>query len=339
MYNKTKKELINEICSKLNSKGFKDHNPFTGEQDYAFDSSFGRGIRYLPMENLIKMHDCSIDACNSFKEVYQLWGKCGALKFQPYMVDVNDNPSLVLRHNRYLHMFRGYRFQVSATVDGISDCGSGSYRTSFLTEAPYYRKILTNGIISYMLWWAALIDVGFRFDNFVTLFENNRNVIEEFLETSIKYWGGPKNYKWHDIEPYIKIGKGNIDTENRKMYQLKNGNITEAYLAIGNKTIQVETEGSNLVTIAIPYLIENSGYDLTDEVDCEEYECECEYLKNNHYIEILAVMALKLSGIHISFTNYYFLKGRKSKMRPINQPGVIDVVNLNNIYNAVPDEF
>ena len=62
-------------------------------------------------------------------------------------------------------------------------------------------------------------------------------------------------------------------------------------------------------------------------------------LENNHYLEMLAVMALKLAGIHISFMNFYPLKGRMKTMRPINAPGVISVKNLNDIYNCTPDEF
>ena len=339
MYNKTRKELIKEICNRLNSKGFKDFSNFVGVEDFSTSSTFGSSIKYLPMENLIKMYECSIDSCSCFKEAYQLWGRSGILKFQPYMVDTCGNPSLVLRHNRYLHMFRGYRFQVSATVDGITECRSGSYSTTFLTDVPYYRKILTNGLVSYMLWWAALIDVGFCYDNFVTLFNENRNIIEEFLKTSINYWGGPKDFNWSDIEPYIKIEKGNIDTINRNVFQLKNDSTVEAYLAIGSKTIQIETEGSNLVTITIPELSEKSGYDLTDDDAYEDYNYECECLKRHHYVEMFTVMALKLAGIHMSFTNYYFMKNRKSRMRPINKPGVINVATLNDIHNVIPDEF
>ena len=76
-----------------------------------------------------------------------------------------------------------------------------------------------------------------------------------------------------------------------------------------------------------------------DEDDRFDFEVEVEMLENNHYLEMLAVMALKLAGIHISFMNFYPLKGRMKTMRPINAPGVISVMDLNDIYNCTPDEF
>ena len=338
MYNsKTKQELINKIYEKLDTMGVVESGEFF-EEMFNIDKDSTCGLMFMPMESLKKLAECPIDKCTHFRDVYQAWGKYGALKFTPYEVDSKDNPSLILRHNRFLHMFRGYRFQASGTLDGIGDCGSSSYRTNFLTQARYYNHVLYNGLISYMLWWAALIDVGFRFDNFVEAFNKDVTPIEKFLSDSIKYCGGPEGYSWVDVEKYITIGTGNIDTSERKMYQLNDKGLI-AYLAIGKKSIQVETADNFLVTIKVPELNLGTDYDLEDEDDRDDFESEVEILENNHYLEMLAVMALKLAGIHISFMNFYPLKGRMKTMRPINEPGVINVKNLNDIYNCTPDEF
>lgn len=336
--NKTKKELVTEVCERLNKKGFKDYDQFGCYRDFEPDDNLGQGLTYLPLENLIKLHNCSIDDYKEFKEVYQAWGRCGALRFTPYEVDEDDNPSLVLRHDRFLHMFRGYHFQASVTVEGIGDCGSGSYRTNFLVRNSHYQRIMRKGLISYLLWWAALIDVGFRFDNFIEAFNKDKAPIEKFLSDCMQFWGGPSNYKWEDIEPYITIGVGNIDIMSRKMYQLNNDGVV-AYLAIGKKSVQVETADNTLLTIQIPDLNEGANYDLEDEDDITDFEDEVSRLEENHYLEMIAVMALKLAGIHISFINYYALRGRKKAMRPINSPDVINVKSLNDIYGCVPDGF
>ena len=334
---KTKQELINEIYEKLNTAGVVDSREVFDTM-FNTDEDANSGLMFMPIENLQKIAECPIDKCTQFREVYQAWGKCGALKFTPYEVDEDYYPSLVLRHNRFLHMFRGYHFQASGTVDGIIDYGSGSYRTDFLTQSKHYNRILSSGLVAYMLWWAALIDVGFRFDNFVEAFNKDIKPIEKFLSDSIKCWRGPEGYSWADVEKYITIETGNINTRERKMYQLDDGGLI-AYLAIGKKSVQVETADNVLVTIKVPELNLGTDYDLDDEDDCYDFEIEVETLENNHYLEMLAVMALKLAGIHISFMNFYPLKGRMKTMRPINAPGVVSVKDLNDIYNCTPDEF
>lgn len=338
MYNEeTKKELINTIYEKLNSMGITHLSDFKDMFDVDEDAT--RGLMFMPIDNIQKLVDCPLNKCTTFKDVYQAWGRCGALRFTPYEVDKNYNPSLVLRHNGFLHMFRGYYFQVSGTADGIIDCGSGSYRTNFLTQTSCYNRVLRNGFISYMLWWAALIDVGFRFDNFIEAFNKDIKPIEKFLYDSMRYWNRDTGYKWSDVEKYITFDTGNIDIMQRKMYQLKDNDGVVAYLSIGKKSVQVETADNTLLTIKIPELNEGTDYVLEDYDDLAEFEDEVHILEQNHYLEMIAVMALKLVGIHISFMNFYPLKGRMYTMRPINAPNVTNVTSLNDIYDCTPDEF
>ena len=338
MYNEeTKKELINKTYEKLNSMGINHLSDF--KDMFNVDEDATRGLMFMPIDNIQKLVDCPLDKCTNFKDVYQAWGKCGALRFTPYEIDENYNPSLVLRHNRFLHMFRGYSFQASGTSDGITDCSSGSYRTDFLTQTSYYNRVLRKGLISYMLWWAALIDVGFMFDNFIEAFNKDIKPIEKFLADSMRYWNRDTGYKWSDVEKYITFDTGNIDIMQRMMYQLNDGDDIFAYLAIGKKSVQVETADNTLLTIQIPDLNEGAGYDLEDEDDLMEFEDEVNILKRNHYLEMIVVMALKLVGIHISFINFYPIRRGVKTMRPINAPGVINVKSLNDIYNCTPDEF
>ena len=340
--NKSKWELVSEICRMLNEHGFEDTEAFGQKHEYSPESGFGAGIMFMPIENLVKIVQCPITDWSEFRKVYNAWGRAGALRFQPYMTDRHENPTLVIRHNRYLHMFRGYHFQASGTIDGIADCGSGSFRTDFLTRPMYYYHILCEGLIAYMLWWAALIDVGFKFDNFVELFNKDRDVIEEYLNASIEYWRGPDKYHWSDIEKYIEIGKGNIDIYNRKMYQLQDKDgVVDAYMAIGTKTIQVETAGNNLITIKIPDLNEGVGYNLDDEDYKQCFDDEADILVSNHFREILLVMAAKLIGLDINFMGYHFLweSNCDVRMRPINAPDVVIAKSLNEVYKAEPDEL
>lgn len=334
--NNKKKELINAIVEKMAAAGVSE-----GERDdFYMDEPFTDSLRWIPEENLQKMLSCDLSGCTSFQDAYQAFGKCGALKFTPYLVqEALENPSLCLRRNRFLHMFRGYYFQVSGTIDGIMDCGTGSYRTDFLVKASYSHLVMHKGIISYMLWWAALIDAGFVFDNFRTLFDTDKSSIEGFLNKSMEFWRAQRDQSWSDIEPYIVFSNGSINKAERKMYELHADNKVYAYLAMGEKSVQVQLSGNRLLTITIPDINEGVGYDLGDEDDLYDFEEQVDILEQNHYIEMLAVMALALSGIKITFHNWYRLFGGLESMPHINAPGVVAVKSLNDIYKCEPDEF
>lgn len=334
--NTNKKELIDKINEKMVAAGVaeKEH------EEYLSLEPFKKSLRWLPEENLQMMFDCDISNCKDFSEAYQAYGRCGALRFKPYLApEGHDNPSLCIRRDRFLHMFRGYYFQVSGTVSGIHDCGCSSYRTDFLTRASYYESVFKKGLISYMLWWASMIDAGFNFDNFRNLFDTDRKVLEDFLEASMTYWGAKRDQHWSDIEPYIVFSVGNINKAERKMYQLCSDNKVYAYLAMGEKSVQVQLSKDRLLTITIPELIEGTGYCLDDEDDLDEFEDQVNTLKRSHYIEMIAVMALALSGIKMTFHNWYRLFGGLETMQHINAPGVTNVESLDDIYDCEPDEF
>lgn len=336
--NTEKKEMVQEICNRLNEHGLVDTDIFGDKHEYTPSSGFGAKLQYMPEENLQKMIDCDVQDWSDFLAVSNAWGRAGALRFTPYILQ-KDNPSLVMRYNRYLHMFRGYHFQASGSVSGEGDYGIGSYRTDFLTRAEYWDSLAHNGLLAYLLWWAAMIDVGFKFDNFIELYKTDKSVLEKFLAASISYWNGPKQFGWRDIEKYITVGKGNIDIYNRKVYQLtrEKGDVL-AYMAMGEKTVQVETAGSNLVTIEIPDASIGTGCNLDDEDDRDELECALNNFRENRYHEMLLVMAAKLAGVEINFIACYFL-WKQSFMKPINAPEVNVVHDLNQIYKQSPDEF
>ncbi len=337
---KTKKELVEKICTRLNEHGLRDTDSRGDDCEFSATKGTCAGFMYLPTDNLQQILNCNVDDWSDFGKVYNTWGRAGALRFKPYSDHCEDNPSLVIRHNRYLHMFRGYHFQASYTVNGIGDAGSGSYRTDFLVRAEYWQYLINNGLISYMLWWSAFIDVGFQFRNFAELFEEDIHVLEDFLSESMKFWNHKFEYKWSDVAECIEFSHSDIDVNVRKMYQISDDDRVGAYLAIGNKSIQVQTKKGTWA-LTLPDLMTGTGYISTSEEDMEGFEEEVSILERNHYLEMLAVMLLKLAGIHISFINWYPLDGKKSfdYMRPINSPDVIKAKSLNEIYNAEPDEF
>lgn len=337
MYETTKKELIDKVCEQLNAKGLKTKNAYGEVIPFSYDDGELSGFKFLPMENLVKMSECSIENLDDYKAIYHTWGENGVLNFKPYVVtDYDGYPSLIMRHNRFLRLSLGHNFAVFDDFDDGASCGSCSYEMDYLIQCDRRERVFNKGLITYLLWWAALIDVGFRFNNFVKLFNQDKEVIEQFLHENMKYWNHLMNYTWADVEKLITVENGNIDTTHRKVYQVSTKDEVVAYLAIGEKTVQVETSNNRLLTINIPDFFVGTNYNLDKVSDLEYYNAEVYAMKRYHYLEIIAVMALKLAGVHISFTGVYTIDKTVTKMKPIN---AFNVANLNAIYNAVPDEF
>ncbi len=335
-----KKELIKGICNKLTRKGFVEETlPGLDEYtNYSPDRGFGKTLMWLPEENLKKMFDCDISKCTNFKQTYELWGKAGALRFKPYIIKKDNNPCLVLKRDRFLRLFHGFYFQVSDSPNGNEDYGSGSYRTDFLVRAEAHADILRKGMIGNMLWWAALIDVGFAFDNFKDLFKTDIEVVNNFIRYVRWSWNRTNSKPWADIEMYLNWTAGSIDKINRKVYQLvdKSG-VVFLYMSMGKKTIQVQ-KGSRVLTLTIPCLIEGTEYDLNNESDKEDFNEQIQGLEDSSYLEMLLVMVLKLADVNLNFTGWWALD-KIERMRPINSPDVISVTTLKDIYGQEPDEF
>lgn len=333
--NNTKQQLINKVQETMAKNGVSapsEKHKMPGVE------TFIQSLQWLPEENLQIMADCDISGCKSFQEAYQAYGRAGAFKFTPYLVDAkySSNPCLCIRRNRFMHMFRGHYFQVSETVTGIIDHENGAYRTTFLTKVPYGNEMLRTGLISYMLWWAAFISVGFCFDNFRELFDANTLVLEEYLQKCMEHYHVARDQHWEDLKKYIVWSNERIDPA-RTIYQLsgKDRNGSDAYLAVGTKSVQVELPNV-LLTINIPDLSEGVGRDPDDEDELMEHEYEVYTLEHNHYLEMITVMAIALCGFKISFINWYPLEEHTGMLPKTDYPVV---ESLNDIYDCVPDEF
>lgn len=330
--------IVTAICKVLNEKGITDIDAYGEHVPYSSTCGFGKGLLYMPSENLEKMVNCELPDTNDFSKIYYAWAREGALKFTPYISDANENPTLVVRYNRYISMFRGYFFQASGTIEGYGDYGHSSYRTDYLTHSNGSKGILRCGMISYMLWWAGLIDVGFTFRNFEELFYTDISIIDEFVNRSSRYWRRGYNYHWSDVAKYISISNDEIDTRFRTPMQLRNDKGIMAYIAIGKKTVQVQTS-KRLVTITVPAFEIGSGYDLSNEDDRWSMEDEIELLENNNYLEAIATMAASLAGIHMSFTGFYWTSKAGKALRPINAPNVKTISDANGIWKITPDDM
>lgn len=332
--NNRKQKLINEVTKKFGH--IKD---FTTDLT-VYCESFGDSLHYFPEENLEKM--LTVEPKDTFKELYDAFGKCGALHFTPYIEDTDAKlPILCIKWNRHMHMSSSQYFQVSSTPNGRGDNGHSSYPMYYFTiNNAWSDNVLRNSVVSSMIWWASIIDASYHYEGVRELLKDNVQVLEDFLNrTRAVYYLEPIT-PWAEICKYISTGEGKIDAEPRTLYSLLAKGLPIAYLALGKKTIQVETARSELFTLNIPALQEGTDYDLTDEDTQYQYESECDVMESAHYIEILATMVLNLCNIHANFTGWYATsKKALEPMRRVNLPMIKEFESLNTVYNAEPDMF
>lgn len=335
--NTTKKELINKIAEVCEEHGFNKASETA--RTFPRSNSFIDTLKWLPVENLQKMLDCDISKCKDFQEAYQKWGRYGALRFAPYVVQNEDNPSICIRRDRFLHMFRGYYFQVSSTESGICSNGSNFYRTQFMTTNVEDNKILKKGLLSYMLWFMSLIYMGFQYDNFREQWNEDKTVVNDFLRRSMNYWYVGRDQDWEDISGYFDWTDGNIDKSRTRWQLLNNNGVPYAYAAVGSKTIQVETANNVLLTVAIPSMTEKSGYDMDDEDDRDDFEYHVEDLKRNDYLSIILLGALSMCGVNLNTYGWHFFTGCYESMDKLSGENVHDLYSINSLDSKYYDEF
>lgn len=334
-----KAEYIETICKKLEACHYKTVNPddvFSTEQYNALvdrDSYEVKSFRWLPEENLKQLAEFDWAGWASWERAYQEIGRKGYLKFTPYITKYpDDNPSLVVRHNRFLHMFRGYYFQTSMTVRGNGDAGHGSIRTdSLLRVEP--RKLAQISKLYYMLFYAALIDCGFKYDSFIKVFAEDKSVTDTFLKESLSYWRFDTPYTSSDLTGYITdTDEPIIPMEHERTYEIlaKGSALCKFYIDDESIGVEYRRKGDIANTckiLKIPQLydgmtIEHEGEKIyakceingelvtrfrIDEDDLDDFGISLEncFRYNGDKEKLLLLMLLKLCGIHLDWTCAY----------------------------------
>lgn len=115
----------------------------------------------------------------------------GFLKFKPYLTDFHGTPMLVLRYNRFVHLFRGRNFQVSYTPNGVGEYQSANVRLDVLLgNYPDARESKLFKLLFYM----NCINACTGIDSFSSVLRDDPAVIDEFVKKSAS-----KFFKSYDV--------------------------------------------------------------------------------------------------------------------------------------------
>lgn len=192
---KAKDILISSIVEKLEEGVFSTSKLYSGrqfvssEKDCKPHSEVYRKFEHIPnhcLRALIKNFNTIENECDKEKTVSAFLAaaaKAGMLKFKPYITKNSyGHVTLVLKYNRYVHLFRGYHYQCSYTADGIGEYSSAGVRIDVLTSA--FGIELRNSKLLKMFYYMNLIACCKELDTFTKLLETDPGLVDEFMKQS-----------------------------------------------------------------------------------------------------------------------------------------------------------
>lgn len=188
-----KKTLIYELTGRLAQDKFSiDSFGHRFELDDCGRKNFEKIVNCLEPDNLRNIlgnYTELVNACLDDRYVSVLLAnasKRGYLKFKPYVkVDKYGNPSLVLKYNRFVHLFRGYGYQCSYTEDGIGEYSSSGIRIDAI-RAKFRDKDLGESRLLKYLYYMNLIHCCREIDEFNNLLKNSPQIVDDFMQKSVK---------------------------------------------------------------------------------------------------------------------------------------------------------
>lgn len=315
-----KKEYLQTICNKLNECGFTTYDADPSKREpYSQETKDIKKLEWLPEENLKKIAEYDYSAAKDFSSLYSNWRNAGFFKFTPYIVDGKENGTLCVGHDRFLHMFRGYHYQLSGTPDGRGSYGTGLMRVdnfiNLMSDDDYARSHL-----GFIVLYAAMIDCGFQSENFRLMFTEDREAVDEFFRKSLESWGVKFSYGYDVIAKYISYRYESINVEEcgHPVYCLRDRHGVWCRFWSSPEAVEVEycydeSNGfgtSRIMRFDIPNPIEGIGVNSiawwTDEHTKDLNESFIGACYSGEKIEhFILLMMLKLVGINTNFTASY----------------------------------
>lgn len=339
------------LLAQLEKDGFMYSTPFGSKIkvaencDEALDA-----IKHIPAENINKV------ICN-YRLLYSLLERRGALTlgallnkaaergflaFKPYVInDGRRHPILVLKYNRYLHLFRGYNFQVSYTAEGIGEYSSAGIRLDFALKNFNYDAC--NSKYVQMLYYMNAVHAAIELETFRVLLHDDVGIFDDFMKATLEhvYMKSLKvNYTFNDVCSMLRRLPANSDaSENAvSIYRIPDTD-TMDYARLymySNDMLAIETPnegGTNTALFKLPELKDDehlvSEFPYKYEEDLEEI---AEEVKDNKEIFYSFVaFTLDLCGIHSNFMVTYPLERPATKFRALNRPLIEEVDKLSDI--------
>lgn len=335
----------NQIISELIARGGYTVSDLFGHQvmlsegcDYAYDK-----LEYIPDENQKQIVD-NIDVLikdtsgkDSFSKILESAAKRGYLAFKPYIKEYKyDNPDLVLKYNRFLHLFRGYHYQVSYTATGIGEYSAACIRTDYLKQ--YFGDFKESRLLK-ILFYMNCINAGYGIDAFSKLMHDSPEVLDKFMRVSTKRTFSNYDVTFQDLQNLIVTDSTVFEEEPEMIYRIPKSDTMDfcRLYVYSNRKLRVEFMKNNSfhnLVFVLPDWKEGLSEDLVQPEDDEEQEFlrefDSEVYANENVFKQFVCFALNYAGFVVNYMAVY-PQDKCEPIKALNDPNVKVLDSLNDV--------
>jgi hypothetical protein len=328
------------VITKLLADGYTDVMVYQTEPEEC--------IKFIPEKNWERINSCYGKIKTEEKTLDAFLAsaaKLGYLKFEPYIKkNSNGTPTLALKYNRYLHLFRGYYYQVSYTPDGIGEYSTPGIR---INEILKLFEDMKNSKLLHSLYYMNCIAACFGIDEFDKLLKTKPELVDEFMRLSVE--GVLADYKttYKDLMGYKSSNRDDTLSITAKyvynipysetmdvcrLYDLSQDypRFVVEYLRNGNIQREEYNFADILAGVDVEELADYWGYSVEEitKITSEKIKYDPRV-----YCE-LVVFILNSVGVKCNFMVAYSVNPCDALMA-INSPNTIRAKNLNAIYDNI----
>lgn len=302
-------------------------------------------LKYVPEENQKMILDNLGSLVNS---VVTEWSairfmnaaeKAGYLSFEPYITSNRyGTPTLVLAHNRFVHLFRGYCYQVSCTADGAGEYQKADFRVDDVTYL--FHGCMRESKLHKVLYYMNFIQACAGLDAFDKVFSSDETIFDEFMRQSTRDIFSNYDLTYDELVRTVVHEPFSLElNEPIVVYRLKASDTTD-YCRVkvySQSCISVEI-GTEDTPIELVFTLPNwdDGLDVDkmveqNHVEEDDLKCLAECTKNERVFGSLVVFGLNLMGFVVNYLTVYPIKESACTMRALNSPNVRAFNNLDNL--------
>lgn len=341
-----------EIVSRFIEDGFTYQDLFGREHVLSEDRvSTLNQLKFIPQETLKNVYEQynnivtkDVKTVGTFLSIA---AKKGLLKFKPYVAYDGAFPTLVLKYNRYVHLFRGRHYQVSYTHNGVGEYQRAGIRLDEF-RAKMYSKRLRESDFMQAAYYMNCISACTGIDEFDNLLKNEPEVIDEFMANSTRAVGVFDNYTMtfkklkSYVLPVLVTDEKELTGVDGSLYRIA-ASLTSDYVRFavnrgtgvvtftwsgGNaevKSMQIPTLlTSPLIETAESYEDEDERYDAIEEAKAIIHDAAT--------IETYITFGLNLLGFVANYMVVYPKDKNIAKLRGLNDRSVVTIESLSDIY-------
>lgn len=341
-----------ELVSRFIEDGFTYQDMFGREHVLSEDrvSALNR-LKFIPQETLKNVYEQynsivteDVKAVGAFLSVA---AKKGLLKFKPYVAYDGAFPTLVLKYNRFVHLFRGQRYQVSYTYRGVGEYQGAGIRLDRF-RAKMYSKRLRESDFMQAIYYMNCISACTGIDEFDDLLKNSPEVVDEFMTNSTRAVGVFDNYtmSFKKLKSYVLHVTATDEKEmtgvDGDLYRVP-ASLTSDYARFAvNRVTGVVTftwsdENAEIKSMQIPTLLTSSLMETAEsyEDDNERYDAIEEakaIIHDEDTIETYITFGLNLLGFVANYMVVYPKDKNIAKLRGLNDRSVVTIESLSDLY-------